>query len=421
MNVNRKTTPSSPSERRFNQKRILIVLYAGDYREAYKLIQSGRGEAYYGQEYAIKAMTELIRDLDSVEEVAILCCKSEEEYDELVEPGLRVLGAAADPYRQYDKVIEVFDGYKPTNLVLRLPNHRLLQWAIQNKVKTITILADSFNLKGILSRFSYFRLAQLLNQSVIEWVGNHGVSACLSLKQIGVKSQKLIPWDWPHLNKPGDFSAKSLRSKLTETWHILYVGTVTRAKGIDDLIHAVKILHQSGQKVQLDLIGRGELERVSDLANFLDVAGHVNCLGVIPNREVIPRMQATDVVVVPSHHNYPEGFPLVIYEALCARTPLLVSDHPMFVRNLKHGHSALIFPEKKPEMLAECIEKLLSDANLYEQISVNTEAAWHSLQIPVLWGSLIKNWIIDSRESRQWLVENSLDSGQYRKALEIKS
>ena len=45
-------------------------------------------------------------------------------------------------------------------------------------------------------------------------------------------------------------------------------------------------------------------------------------------------MSAHDIVIVPSRHDYPEGLPMTIYEALAMRTPLVVSDHPMIKAGL---------------------------------------------------------------------------------------
>ncbi|MEO0984954.1 MAG: glycosyltransferase [Cyanobacteria bacterium J06639_14] len=403
--------PSSYSQEQASSlsKRVLIILYAGDYRDAYQRIKSGRGEAYHGQKYALDTIAGLNHE---IEEAAFLCCRSKERYDELIGSGLRVIGAAADPYKDVKELLNVIEGYRPTHIVLRMPHRPILQWAIKHRVKTITALADSFNLRGIRARIDYLRLARLLNNAMVDWVGNHGVNACLSLRNIGVKPHKLIPWDWPHVKKPHDFPAREL-SSISSPVVLLYVGTISRKKGVYDLIHSIKRLKATNILVRLRLIGRGEVESTLNLVNSLGLNDLVEYMGVIPNKEIIPCMQAADAVVVPSHHEYGEGFPLVIYEALCARTPLIVSNHPMFIRNLKHGHNALIFPEKQPKMLADCIKTLISDPNLYAEISRNTLITWQNLQIPVLWGDLIAHWIKGSMESQEWLVQHCVSSGLY--------
>ena len=88
------------------------------------------------------------------------------------------------------------------------------------------------------------KLAHYLNRPIVEWVGNHGVNACLSLVDIGVSSDKIIPWDWPPLHRPSDYAPRKRSSVKTAT--LLYVGSVTQAKGVEDLLIALARLRSQG-------------------------------------------------------------------------------------------------------------------------------------------------------------------------------
>jgi hypothetical protein len=88
----------------------------------------------------------------------------------------------------------------------------------------------------------------------------------------------------------------------------------------------------------------------------------------------------------------------------------------MFLDNLKDGLSAMIFPAGNAGALSECIEKLLSNPELYWSLSFASKEAWDRLQIPVKWAELINRWIDDSPENRQWLFEHRLSSGRYNTA-----
>jgi hypothetical protein len=63
--------------------------------------------------------------------------------------------------------------------------------------------------------------------------------------------------------------------------------------------------------------------------------------------------------------------------------------------------------------LSACIEKLLSDPELYLNLSVASYEAWKQLQIPVKWAEMINRWINDSPENQQWLFDYRLSSGRY--------
>ena len=148
-------------------------------------------------------------------------------------------------------------------------------------------------------------------------------------------------------------------------------------------------------------------------AQKLQVSDSVEFLGLLENNRVVHLMREADLVVIPSHHEYPEGFPITINEALCSRTPIIASDHPMFKNNLKHRENAMIFSASDSTDLGAQIEKLLSDSPLYKSISLATADAWKRLQIPVKWALMIERWIADSEENRQWLLEHALSSGLY--------
>jgi glycosyltransferase involved in cell wall biosynthesis len=131
-------------------------------------------------------------------------------------------------------------------------------------------------------------------------------------------------------------------------------------------------------------------------------------------------MREADAVVIPSRHDYPEGLPLTIYEALAARTPIIASDHPMFRGALAHERSAIIFAASDTAALASAIQRLAGDSALYAMLSANSEAAWNALQLPVSWGDLLEKWVFDEPAERQWLWEHRLSSGLYDQQIKIR-
>jgi glycosyltransferase involved in cell wall biosynthesis len=85
----------------------------------------------------------------------------------------------------------------------------------------------------------------------------------------------------------------------------------------------------------------------------------------------------------------------------------------MFQNKLKDGMNALIFPSANAVALADCIEKLLTNSELYERLSLASYDAWKELQIPVKWADMINRWLDNSPENRQWLFDHRLSSGLY--------
>ncbi|MEG4404802.1 glycosyltransferase [Microcoleus sp. MON2_D5] len=389
--------------------RLLIVQYAGDYRESFERFAEGKGETYSAQKYSVDAVAEIGK---LMEEVTVICCLTAEPYNRVLANGVRAIGTGFQGKIPMKNLLRLIAEQKPTHLVLRTPIGEIFQWAIRHKVKTIATLADSFSTEGLRKKIKNYWLASLLNNNQIEWIGNHGINSCLSIKKIGVKSSKIIPWDWPSTVTPDLFTQKTLPVGKS-TWDLVYIGSITESKGVGDVIEAVAKLKAKNLSMNLKIAGGGEIEKFTKQAKQLQVEDRVQFLGLLENNRVVHLMREADLVVIPSRHAYAEGVPMTIYEALCSRTPIIASDHPMFQNNLKHQENAMIFSASDSRDLAAQIEKLLSDSALYESISLVAADAWKRLQIPVKWALMIERWIDGSEENRQWLLEHTLSSGLY--------
>jgi glycosyltransferase involved in cell wall biosynthesis len=390
--------------------RLLIVQYGGDYREAFRRITSDGVETYHAQKYVIDAIAEIGKQ---IEEATFFCCRTNEAYNELLQDGLRAIGAGLEPFQNSKQIIKLIQEQKPTHLVIHAPIPFLFKWAIQQRIKTIAILADSFLKKDLIIKLKDYRFARLLNHPQIDWVGNHGVNACLSVQKIGVNPEKIIPWDWCYFMTPDSFTPKEIPANKTP-WNLVYIGAVLEAKGVGDILEAMAKLKSQNISVKLKIGGQGKIEYFLQRCKQLNIEHCVDFLGLIPHSQVIELMRNSDAVLVPSWHEYPEGLPLTIYEAFCSRTPLIASDHPMFRGNLKHNVNAMIFPARNFLALAECIEQLLTNPQLYNKLSQNSSNAWKQLQIPVKWADLINRWLNDSSENQHWLFEHRLTSGLYK-------
>jgi glycosyltransferase involved in cell wall biosynthesis len=395
-----------------DRKRLLVIWYSADYRQVYRRFIAGEPETYHGHNYCLEALLDLSQQM---EEVGMLCCKSSEAYNEQVAPGFRVIATGFDPYAKTSALLKLIADFKPTHLVLCAPIKPILQWANQHQVKTIALLADSFLNNHWRKRIRHFSLTQQLNHPNVEWVGNHGINACKSLSDIGVQAQKVIPWDWPHPISPREYNAKRLPSlqSIHKPWHLIYIGAVALEKGVGDAIEAIAILRRWHPHVVLTIVGQGDIAYFQRLAHQLGISANVNFLGKIANQDVLKLMRQADAVLVPSWHEYPEGFPLTIYESLCVRTPIVASDHPMFRGILQNRQSAMIFPAKQPLAFSQQIEALMQDSHLYADLSMHAYSTWQQLQLPVHWAELIQRWLRPCPENQSWLSTYCLTSDHY--------
>jgi glycosyltransferase involved in cell wall biosynthesis len=382
--------------------RLTIVQYAGDFREASERLAGGGEETYGAQRYTVDHVEKLASHLASVTTITGF---TDEPYDVVLPSGARAIGAGFRERFDCDDLIRLIESTAPDLLILRTPNRAIMRWAIRNNIRTLVLLADSFGQRSIKSRVTRFLLTRLLRAPIFDVVANHGIRAARQLVSAGVPARKVIAWDYPNIHTPADRTAKATASAECR---ILYVGMLIAEKGVDDLIEAARLLIGRGMDIKVDLIGKGDTGRLHDMICERGLENVVEIVGPVQHSEIIPRMAAADVVIVPSRHEYPEGVPLTIYEAYCARTPLIVSDHPMLLGNVEHEKSGLVFEAKNPSALAAQVERLFRDAPLYASLSEQGAAAWEKLQLPVKWGELIDRWLDNSEASRSWLSSHSL-------------
>jgi glycosyltransferase involved in cell wall biosynthesis len=394
--------------------RLTIVQYAGDYREAWERFDRGGKATYQAQRYSVNFVGSLAERL---EQVAVICAITDQPYDVALPNKVRAIGGGLRPGFQSREIFDLLARTRPDRFVLTTPMVPLLKWARNRRIRTITAFADSFR-PGPRTWITHHRLASELNDPNVEWVGNHQIAACLSLTDIGVQPDKVVPWDWPPSHRPDDHEPRELPDG--RPLKVVYVGSVEEAKGVGDMLRALEQLKSSGQCPEVTVIGRDRDGRMEALAASLGLTEQVRFAGVIPNEDVPEAMRQADAVIIPSRHEYPEGLPLTIYEALAARTPIIASDHPMFRGALVDEQSALVFPAANSEALAGAIRRLHGDKDLYARLSRNSAEAWHALQLPVTWGDLVEKWLSGDPASQEWLFAHRLNSGLYDRQIGLR-
>jgi len=394
--------------------RLVIVQYAGDYAEVFQHLAKGGDETYYGQKYSVDAVTEMPKRAESV---TVICCMSPEFKEQVLENGVRTIACGFSEPINSQKLIELIAKQNPTHLIMRTILRDVFKWAIKNKIRTIAVFAESIAATTWRQKFRNYFLANLWNNKQIEWVGTYGIASSVLFKQIGVKPEKIIPWDFLIDSNPGSLPPKEIPASI-KTVKLFYAGLLVQSKGVGDILEAVAKLRERNISVHLKMAGKGEEEFFYQRVEQLQIKDSVEFLGIVPTHTLEPLMRESDLVLVTSRHEYPEGFPLTIQHALRTRTPIVASDHPMFKVHLKHGINSMIFKAGNSQALAECIEKVISDSALYHNLSVASHSTWNELRVPVKWAELIDRWLDDSPESKQWLFEKRLAAEYYNKYLQ---
>jgi glycosyltransferase involved in cell wall biosynthesis len=166
----------------------------------------------------------------------------------------------------------------------------------------------------------------------------------------------------------------------------VYVGTLSRRKGMHDLVAALELLSKRGVHVQLDVVGGGHEvgeQEADELRERIRSSGlPVRLRGSLPPEEVACALHGAQLFVLPSHW---EGQPIAILEAMASGLPVVVTAvgaNPDVVRD---GLDGRVVPSHDPDALADALEAMVRDPALRARMGASARArAQEGYDRPVL-------------------------------------
>jgi len=148
-----------------------------------------------------------------------------------------------------------------------------------------------------------------------------------------------------------NISYPNLFEQQKEEGYALYVGRLSKEKGVEVLLKAWKQI----QGYQLKIMGDGPLS--SDLKSYADKHNitNVEFLGFVTSEEYLKYMQGASFLIIPSVCY--ENFPCVVSEALACGIPILASDLGGMPEIIKDQKTGILF---KPGNIDDLVEKINS-------------------------------------------------------------
>lgn len=166
--------------------------------------------------------------------------------------------------------------------------------------------------------------------------------------------------------KPGDDA----------TVHLLYVGAITRAKGVLDLVRALRHLPaQPGWAMHI--VGNAEAEPETTQALRREIAmlaepGRVTMHGRLDAEALAALYAEADAFVLPSHW---EGYGIVLLEAMSRGLPVVSTTAGAIPELVEHMHTGLLAAPADVSGLAGALARIVSDAPLRNELGRNALAA----------------------------------------------
>ena len=193
--------------------------------------------------------------------------------------------------------------------------------------------------------------------------------------------------------------------------------------------------YRRGNASSTDLALTAELD--SDLLTLqaqvhqLNLSECVTFMAAPSEDQLLDHIRAADLVVIPGYNppDYSRDWPSTaslelpvqsIHLAMAARTPIVAADHPYFEEYLFHGVNAMIFPAGNARSLVHRIERVMSQPQLYAQISEALGTPLRTLKVPAQWAELIDYWLNSGanmpagEDNHQRLCNWAFSSGRYQ-------
>lgn len=150
---------------------------------------------------------------------------------------------------------------------------------------------------------------------------------------------------------------------------ILYVGRLTKYKGVQYLIKASKYLSKSIPQARISIVGKGNyLKDLIEIRNKLGLQDIIKFHGYVSEEEKIKLMQSSWVLVNPSIR---EGFGIVVIEAAACGTPTIGTNTTGLKDSIINGKTGMLVPYGEPKVLAYNIFRMIENDDLRLKMSKN--------------------------------------------------
>lgn len=151
---------------------------------------------------------------------------------------------------------------------------------------------------------------------------------------------------------------------------ILFVGRLAEKKGVTYLIEAMKNID-----AKLVIVGDGPLKESLE-SQAKKQGDKITFLGAKTHKELKTIYASADIFVAPSvtaKDGDQEGFGLVMLEAMASGLPIVASNSGGISDLIHHDINGLLVKEKDVAGIAENVNKLIKDHDLYDRIASETQ------------------------------------------------
>ena len=205
-----------------------------------------------------------------------------------------------------------------------------------------------------------------LHRKFIKKYVDNFICPSLALKEAMIKTLKIPKEKVTYLPNFIDYdkNIKIDNSKINPK-QFLFVGRISKEKGIDIAIKATNYLIKKGKikEIKLKIIGDGEeLEHLQKLKEKLNLKDEIEFVGKINNKNLNKYYQESIATIMPSI--LLENNPLVALESMTNKKPIIASNIGGYPDLVKDGINGFLFEMGNYKELAEKMQELYDNKEL---------------------------------------------------------
>lgn len=221
------------------------------------------------------------------------------------------------------------------------------------QLANITGLGDAVEAKGILSNFVVFlyRLA-LSNNEVVFFQNSSNLKFCVNNK-IAKGRTHLLPGSGVNLSY-----FKYELYPISDVLKFGTIGRITKQKGADELLKAVKTLKSKYfNKIEFHILGFCDSE-FADEVSLMDKTGMLKFHG--SSTDIRPFVKDIHCLIHPSHH---EGMSNVCLECSAMGRPVITTNVPGCKETVEEAHTGFLINPGDVNSLVAAVEKFINLTN----------------------------------------------------------
>jgi glycosyltransferase involved in cell wall biosynthesis len=169
--------------------------------------------------------------------------------------------------------------------------------------------------------------------------------------------------------------------RLENNFRFVFVGRISKGKGLSEILEAAKILNKSNKEFEVDFYGPVEEEFDFD-SNKTNYCGFLDFQN--DPEQAYTKLASYDCMLFPTYWKG-EGFPGVIIDAFIAGLPLIATDWNMNTEIIEDGVNGYIIEPKSSEALAEKMRYVMLNRKELDKIREKNVARSKDYHIDNVW------------------------------------